>query len=56
MCVALGGVRVIGSPAELPCPSASHCDAFITASDSVGCNGSFENGDDIKGEDNGDGC
>ena len=46
MCVALGGVRVIGGPiAELPCPSAS-----------VGSNGSFENGDDIKGEDNGDGC
>ena len=36
MCVALGGVEVIGCPAtELPCPPASHCGAFVVASDVV---------------------
>ena len=69
MCIALGGVEVIGCPAtELPCPPASHCGAFVAASDVlgvirgtcplcpsifVGSNGSVDGDDD---ENNNDDC
>jgi len=65
--IALGGVGVIGCPArEPPCPPASHCGAFVAASDVlgvirgacppcpstfVGSNGSVDDDDDVNNND-----